>query len=126
MIIVRVIRDICSPDMNVASSLPSDIPDYHIATTAYYLTIPSFSSNNCESDVEFYIDDVEVSLSGYSFLQNDGSGSTPSRYFTITPPYTVRGTTTAGTYQLFWDTDDYNLAGTYVIKIRYFTVGYEA
>ena len=120
---IRVIWDTCTPNMSLSSSLQASY-DYHITAGTATVTLPTFTSGNCESDAEFFIDSVALASYPFSFFSQDnsfGHWGYASRYFTLTAPYTVVGSTTTGTWKMEWQTDDYTLAGTYNITIRYFT-----
>ena len=125
---VRVIWDTCTPNMSLSSSLQASY-DYQITASTAAVTLPTFTSGNCESDAEFFIESVALGSSPYSFFSEDdsfGSWGYASRSFTLTAPYTVIGSTTTGTWKMSWQTDDYTLAGAYAITIRYYTVQYSS
>ena len=94
--------------------------EYHIATTRNTVNLGNFNSNECDSKVEFFADSVLLtspnSFFGYTSYADSG------RSFTLTAPYTDKGITVNGATDIWWETSDYALAGTYTIKMRFYTV----
>ena len=83
-----MINDVCEPDTLVSGSY-LNLYEYRIGADRTTLPVYSFNSNDCESAVEFYIDEVLVTNSMLSHF----GWSTSGRLFVPTVPYTRRGTT---------------------------------
>ena len=101
---VRVISDVCEPNTSSSGSYQS-LYEYQIGASRATLTLHSYSSNDCESAVEFYIDEVPVGDSAFSHF----GWSTSGRSFVPSVPYTRRGTTVNGLTEMWWETSDYTL-----------------
>ena len=93
------------------------------------ITLPTWTSGTCETGVEYFIDDVSTSTTPRSFFGSDNGynmwGSL-TRYFTLTPPYTLVGTTTTGAVNIYFDESNYSYANSYEVKVKFYSVGHES
>ena len=128
---IRSFYDVCAPDMIVT---PSSFQDSEYIIDEEKLSIPllDFGSNNCESDFEFYVDDVLQSPNSEEeqadWINCDGCTNgygNKINYFTPSTPKLYVGTTATRDIKLEVDSSDYSLAKVYTIKVIFFTVVYK-
>ena len=64
---VRIIWDVCSPNIAVSGTYESSY-NYNIGGDWTMVALGNYSSNNCESQLEVYIDNVLLANTPYTFI----------------------------------------------------------